>query len=75
MHWPWAVVLYRILGAGGPKLKKVEQSMKLIFFDTQVPTKYVIKNYFSYFSIKTHVVGTQKSSLIETVLLSTQLIG
>ena len=49
--------------------------MKLIFFDTQVPTKYVIKNYFSYFSIKTHVVGTQKSCLIETVLLSTQLIG
>ena len=32
------------------------------------------KNYFSYFSTKTYVVGTQKNRLIETVLLSTQNI-
>ena len=32
----------------------------------------VTKNYFSYFSMKTYVVGTQKNRLIETVLLSTQ---
>ena len=30
-----------------------------------------LKNYFSYFSTKTYVVGTQKKRLIETVLLST----
>ena len=29
-------------------------------------------NYFSYFSIKTYVVGTQKNRLTETVLLNTQ---
>ena len=32
------------------------------------------KNYFSYFSTKTFVVGTQKNRLNETVLLSTQNI-
>ena len=32
------------------------------------------KNYFSYFSSKTYVVGTQKNRLNETVLLSTQNI-
>ena len=31
----------------------------------------VPKNSFSYFSIKTYVVGTQKNLLNETVLLST----
>ena len=31
-----------------------------------------MKNYFSYFSTKTYVVGTQKNCLNETVLLSTQ---
>ena len=30
------------------------------------------ENYFSYFLTKTYVVGTQKNSLNETVLLSTQ---
>ena len=35
---------------------------------------YVTKNYFSYFSNKTYVVGTQKNHLNETVLLSTQNI-
>ena len=30
-----------------------------------------MKNYFSYFSTKTYVVGTQKNRLAETVLLST----
>ena len=32
----------------------------------------VNENYFSYFSIKTYVVGTQKNRLDETVPLSTQ---
>ena len=32
------------------------------------------KKYFSYFSTKTYVVGTQKNRLNETVLLSTQNI-
>ena len=35
---------------------------------------WIIVNYFSYFSTKTHVVGTQKSRLNETVLLSTHNI-
>ena len=30
-----------------------------------------IENYFSHFSTKTYVVGTQKNCLIETILLST----
>ena len=34
--------------------------------------KLKVKNYFSYFFTKTYVVGTQKNSLSETVLLSTQ---
>ena len=34
--------------------------------------KCVFENYFTYFSIKTHVVGTQKKVSNETVLLSTQ---
>ena len=34
----------------------------------------VTKIYFSYFSTKTYVVGTQKKRLNETVLLSTQNI-
>ena len=40
-----------------------------------IPTSrqnWVIKNYFSYFSTKTYVVGTQKNRLTETVLLSTK---
>ena len=36
------------------------------------PHECVIKNYFSYLSTKTYVVGTQKNCLVETVLLSTQ---
>ena len=36
--------------------------------------KSVTKIYFSYFSTKTYVVGTQKNRLNETVLLSTQNI-
>ena len=32
----------------------------------------VFENYFSYFSTKTYVVGTQKNRLNNTVLLSTQ---
>ena len=32
----------------------------------------VTENYFSYFSTKTYVVGTQKNRLDETILLSTQ---
>ena len=35
------------------------------------PDKCVLENYFLYFSSKTHVVGTQKNHLNETVLLST----
>ena len=35
----------------------------------------VPKNYFSYFSTKRYVVGTQKNRLNETVLLSTQNIA
>ena len=35
----------------------------------------VTANYFSHFSIKTYVVGTQKNRLDGTVLLSTQLMG
>ena len=34
--------------------------------------KCVTENYFSYFSTKTYVVGTQKNCLNETALLSTQ---
>ena len=34
----------------------------------------VTKKYFSYFSTKTYVVGTQKNRLYEMVLLSTQNI-
>ena len=34
--------------------------------------KSAFQNFFSYFSTKTYVVGTQKISLNETVLLSTQ---
>ena len=34
----------------------------------------VPENYFSYFSTKTYVVGTQKNRLHETVLLSTNNI-
>ena len=42
-----------------------------LFSDYQDITK---KNFFSYFSTKTYVVGTQKNRLNETVLLSTQNI-
>ena len=35
---------------------------------------YVTENYFSHFSTKTFVVGTQKNRLDETVLLGTQNI-
>ena len=39
----------------------------------QVPRlEWVLENYFSYFSAKTYVVGTQKNHLNKTVLLSTQ---
>ena len=34
---------------------------------------YIIKSYFSYFSTKTYVMGTQKNRLNETVLLSAQI--
>ena len=34
----------------------------------------VIENYFSYFSTKAHVLGTQKNHLNETFLLSTKNI-
>ena len=41
--------------------------------DEQAPRIRVTENYFSYFSTKTYVVGTQKNHLDdETVLLSTQ---
>ena len=33
--------------------------------------KSVIRNYFSYFSFKTYVVGTQNNRLNETVILNT----
>ena len=40
---------------------------------SQAPSKEcATENYFSYFSTKTYVVGTQKNRLDETVLLSTQ---
>ena len=46
-----------------------------LFSDTGVPAPGTAlersPNYFSYFSTKTYVVGTQKSRLNETVLLST----
>ena len=39
----------------------------------QAPDKEcVTENYFSYFTTKTYVVGTQKNRLDETVLLGTQ---
>ena len=38
------------------------------------PDECVTENYFSYFSTKTYVVGTQKNGLNKTVLLSTQNI-
>ena len=37
------------------------------------PDKSKRENYFTYFSIKTHVVGTQKKVGNEMVLLSTQM--
>ena len=39
------------------------------------PQECIPENYFSYFSTKTYVVGTQKNGLDETVLLSTQNIS
>ena len=44
-----------------------------------VPSKFLVKNadkknYFSYFSTKTYVVGTQRYRLDETVLFDTQNI-
>ena len=36
--------------------------------------EFIPKKYFSYFSSKTYIVGTQKNRLIETVLLGTQNI-
>ena len=44
----------------------------LIMKDMSGPQIRVTENYFSYFSTKTYVVDTQKNSLNETVLLSTQ---
>ena len=43
-------------------------------FDTHFrpPDEYVIEKYFSHLSTKTYVVGIQKNSLNETVLLSTK---
>ena len=38
------------------------------------PDKREFQNYFSYYSSKIYVVGTQKNRLDETVLLSTQNI-
>ena len=38
------------------------------------PCECVIKNYFSYLSTKTYVVGTPKNRLMETVLLIAQNI-
>ena len=40
--------------------------------DFRPPDKCIQENYFSYYSTKTYVVGTQKNRLNETVLLSTQ---
>ena len=47
-----------------------------IFLDLEQTFSYewVPKNDFSYFSTKTHIVGTQKNRLNETILLSTQNI-
>ena len=42
----------------------------IVFSGLQIRS--VTENYYSYFSTKTYVVGTQKSPLDETVLLSTQ---
>ena len=46
----------------------------LIIISSTRPPKYecVTENYFSYFSTKRYVVGTQKNRLNETVCLSTQ---
>ena len=54
----------------------VESSSELMF---TVMCRHLVKSayhkkYFSYFSTKTYVVGTQKNRLNETVLLSTQNI-
>ena len=51
--------------------KVVEIILKDVNSD-QLVSQRVSENYFSYFSSKTYVVGTQKNRLNETVLLSTQ---
>ena len=44
----------------------------LAYTNFQAP-RCVTENYFSYFSTKTYVVGTQKNRLDQTVLLSTKI--
>ena len=46
--------------------------MHSVFLLCRLLVKSVPKNFFSYFSTETHVVGTQEKHLNETVLLSTQ---
>ena len=60
--------------------RREEQTTKLVtggpwFNENYRPlVKECTKIFFSYFSIKAYVVGTQKNRLNETVLLSTQNI-
>ena len=60
--------------SGSILLSKQDQiSGSKLFAKIQAPRlECVPENYFSYFSTKTYVVGTQKNRLDETVLLSTQ---
>ena len=52
---------------------RVQQTRKDLYH-SQAFIKSITKKYFSYFSTKTFVVGTQKKRLRMTVLLSTQNI-
>ena len=51
-----------------------KQNFVMLYYNVYQAPRYgcVAENYFSYFSTKTYVVGTQKNRLNETVLLSTQ---
>ena len=51
------------------------EPLLLQYIKTGLQIRVRIVNLFSYFSSQTHVVGTQKNHLNETVLLSTQNTG
>ena len=56
----------------GPFQVYVSNQMEESISVYRVKSECETDNYFSYFSTKTYVVGTQKNRLNETVLLSTQ---